>query len=379
MANDKEKEAKEPQNLKDIEKLLIALSKNKGSDLHLKANLKPIFRIATVPHEAGPRVLGDSDVQRLIYEILSDKQKEKYEQDGDIDFAYNIEDWGRYRINVFRDRGSVAVAVRRVNTEIPSFEQLHLPPILKRIALFQEGLIIVAGPTGSGKSTTLASILQYINNNRRCHIITIEDPIEYLFKDGKSFVNQREVGLDVKSFNSALKYIVRQDPDVIMLGEMRDPESLEAGLMASETGHLVLGTVHASSAHQTISRIMDLFPAERQEQIRQALSFNLKSIICQKLLPGANPEEARMVPTIEILLNNPSIQKLIQEKEDKKIQEVIRGAEEDGMQDFNRSLLNLINEGLITKEVAFKYSPNAEQLKMYLQGIFLDDSRKIIG
>lgn len=373
-----EKEASGSTNLKDIEKLFVSLSKNKGSDLHLKVGLKPLFRVATVMHEAGPRVLGPEDLKRLIYEILSDRQREKFEKENDLDFAYSLEGWGRYRINVFRDRGNLAIAVRRVNTEIPSFGQLHLPLILEKIATLREGMIIVAGPTGSGKSTTLASIIQFINENRRCHIITIEDPIEYLFKDGKSFVNQREVGLDVDSFAIALRYIVRQNPDVIMVGEMRDQASLEAGLMAAETGHLVLGTVHASSSYQTVSRIMDLFPSERQEQIRQTLSFNLKAIVCQKLLPGAK-ENIRSVPAIEIMLNNPSVQKIIQSKDDKKIQDVIRASEEEGMVDFNRSLLNLINEGLITKETGFKYSSNPEQLKMYLQGIFLDDERKILG
>jgi len=366
------------ENLKDIEKLFAGLTKNKGSDLHLKAGLKPIFRVATVLHEVGNQVLTPEDTKRLIYEILSDKQRERFEATNELDFAYSLEGWGRYRINVSRDRGTVAVAARRVITEIPSFSELHLPAVLQKIASIPQGLIVVAGPTSSGKSTTLAAMIQYINENRKCHIITIEDPIEYLFKDAKSFINQREVGLDTESFPMALKYVVRQNPDVILIGEMRDSESIDAGLMAAETGHLVLGTVHASAAHQSISRMLDLFPMERQDQIRQLLVFNLRAIICQKLLAGAK-KEARVVPAIEIMLNNPSIQKLIQTKDDKKIQDVIRASEEEGMQDFNHSLLNLINQGFVTEETAFKVSPNPEQLKMYLQGIFLDDERKIIG
>ena len=366
------------ENLKDIEKFFVSLTKNKGSDLHLKVGLKPIFRINTVLHEAGPRSLEAEDVKRFIYEILTDRQREKLEQERDLDFAYTLKDWGRYRISVFYDRGMMAVAVRRVITEIPSFEELNLPPVLKNIASVMQGLVIVAGPTSSGKSTTLATIIQFINESRKAHIITIEDPIEYLFKDVKSFINQREVGLDVESFPRALKHVVRQNPDVIMIGEMRDPESIDAGLMAAETGHLVLATVHASNAHQTISRMLDLFPSDRQEQIRQLMVFNLKSIICQKLVPGAKAG-VRMVPVVEIMLNNPSIQKAIQTKEDQKIQDIIRASEEDGMMDFNRSLLNLISAGLITQEIALKHSPNPDQLKMYLQGIFLDDAHKIMG
>ena len=206
----------------------------------------------------------------------------------------------------------------------------------------------------------------------------MEDPIEYLFTDIKSFVNQREVGIDVASFHDALRYIVRQNPDVILMGEMRDAESLEAGLMAAETGHLVLGTLHASTAAQSVSRILDLFPTERQDLVRQGLMMNLRAIFCQRLLPGAK-KEARLVPTVEVMLNNPSIQKLIQNKEDKKITDIMRSSEEEGMQDFNQSLHQLIKDGLIREDTGLKYSPNPEQLKMLIKGIFLSDSHKIVG
>ncbi|MBI3268556.1 MAG: PilT/PilU family type 4a pilus ATPase [Planctomycetes bacterium] len=372
MAQDTTREAK------DIEKLFSAMSKNKASDLHLKADMKPVFRIATVLHEVGNRVLTSEDVKRLIYEILSDDQRVRFEAHGDLDFAYSLEGIARYRVNVYRDRGTIAVAVRRVNPDIPNFEDLHLPEGIRRIPNFTQGLVIVAGPTGQGKSTTLASVLQFINDNRKCHIITVEDPIEYLFRDRKSFVNQREVGIDVESFTAALKHIVRQNPDVILVGEMRDNVSFDAALQAAETGHLVFGTIHASSAAQTLGRILDLFPTERQDLIRQGLVFNLKAVVCQKLLPSSK-EGVRMVPACEIMITNSTIQKLIMSHEDKKIQDVIRSGEEEGMQDFNQSLVKLINEGYVSKKVALQFSPNPEQLKMNLQGIYLGEDHKILG
>jgi twitching motility protein PilT len=366
------------QEWKDMEKLFIAMAKNKASDLHLKPGMRPAFRIATVLHDVGNRPLKIDEVQRMIYEILTEQQIEQYERELDLDFAYSIAGYGRYRINCFHDRGMPAMAVRRVNTEIPSFEQLNLPPGVKKIPTIHQGLVIVAGATGSGKSTTLASVLNYINENRRCHIITIEDPIEYLFEDRKSFVNQREVGIDVTSFPSALKHVVRQNPDVILVGEMRDHTSFDAALQAAETGHLVFGTIHASSSAQTIGRILDLFPSERQDLIRQGLVFNLKAILCQKLLPACK-EGVRMVPAVELMVVNSTIQKLIQGREDKKIMDVIRGGAEEGMQDFNQSLVALINAGLITKKVGLAFSPNPEQLKMNLQGIYLGEDHKILG
>ncbi|HLD36844.1 MAG TPA: PilT/PilU family type 4a pilus ATPase [Planctomycetota bacterium] len=367
-----------PANLKDMEKLFVGLAKNKGSDLHLKSGIKPIFRISTVLYEVGSRTLSNDDIKKIVYEILTDEQRTHFEAHNNLDFAYSVEGTGRFRVNLFKERGNVALAARRVNTQIPSFKELNLPPAVQKATSYKEGLIIVSGPTSSGKSTTLASMLQYINENRKCHIITVEDPIEYLFTDIKSFVNQREVGIDVASFHDALRYIVRQNPDVILMGEMRDAESLEAGLMAAETGHLVLGTLHASTAAQSVSRILDLFPTERQEMVRQSLTMNLRAIFCQRLLPGAK-KEARLVPTVEVLLNNPSIQKLIQNKEDKKITDIMRSSEEEGMQDFNQSLHQLIKDGLIKQETGLKYSPNSEQLKMLIKGIFLSDSHKIVG
>ncbi len=363
---------------KGLEQLFAAMAKNRASDLHIKAGQKPIFRVATLLHEVGNRVLTPEETRRLIFEILTPELQEHLLQQKDLDFAYSLEGVGRFRIAVFHDRGTLALAARRVNTEIPSFEELHLPEGAKRVCDLNQGLVILAGPTGSGKSTTLACVLEHINKTQRCHIITVEDPIEFLFVDKKSFINQREIGIDVSDFRSALKHVVRQDPDIILMGEMRDGESLDAGLTAAETGHLVFGTLHASSAAQAVGRMLDLYATDRQTLVRQALAFNLKSIICQKLMPAAK-EGTRMVPAVEILHVNPIIQKLLTTGDDQKIHDVIRGAEEEGMQDFNQSLVKLINAGLVSKKVAFSFSPNPEQLKMNLQGIFLGEDHHIIG
>jgi twitching motility protein PilT len=364
--------------LKEVERLMYAAAKNKASDLHLKSGQKPILRVNTVIHEIGSRVLSGDDVRRMMYEIMSEQQRDRYETEHDLDFAYSLAGVGRFRINIFQERGMPAVAARRVNTSIPTFSDLHLPPEVGKITEYEQGLIIVAGPTGSGKSTTLACIIDYINTKQKAHIVTVEDPIEYLFTDKKSFVNQREIGIDVPDFHQALKHVVRQDPDVILVGEMRDYVSFDAALMASETGHLVFATIHASSAPQCIGRLLDLFPVERQAMIRQSLAFNLRSILCQRLLPSCK-EGVKVVPAVEVLFNNATSQKLIAGGEDKKLADLIRGSKEEGMQDFNMSLVDLINVGLVSKKAALQYSPNPEQLKMNLQGIFLGDDHRILG
>lgn len=365
-------------NLKDIEKLFVEMAGVSASDLHLKAGQKPILRVSTEIRDFGQKALSSDDIKQWMYSIMTDTQINRFEKENDLDFAYSLSGVGRFRINLFKDRGSIATAIRRVNTRIPTYAELNLPDAVKNVASFNQGLVIVAGPTGCGKSTTLACIIDSINQSERLHIITIEDPIEYLFQNKKSFISQREIGIDVDSFPVALKHIVRQDPDVILVGEMRDRESFEAALTASETGHIVFGTIHASSAAQTIERLLELFPTERQPLIRQGLSFNLRAVICQKLLPSCK-EEIKVVPAIELMFASPSIQKLIQNAEDKKIQDVIRSSAEEGMRDFNQSLLKLINTGFITRQVALSYSPNPDQLKMNLQGIFLGEERRIIG
>lgn len=367
-----------PEHLREVERLMFAAWKHKASDLHLKSGQRPMLRINTVIHELGNRAFSSDEVRKMMYEIMGEDQRARFETEHDLDFAHSLPGVGRFRINIFMDRGAPAVAARRVNTSIPTFEELHMPAAMRKLTQVEQGLVIVAGPTGSGKSTTLACIIDHINQSQKLHIVTIEDPVEYLFQDKKSFVNQREIGIDVPDFHQALKHVVRQDPDVILIGEMRDYVSFDAALMASETGHLVFATIHSSSAPQTIGRLLDLFPTERQPVIRQSLAFNLTAIVCQRLLPSCK-EGVKMVPAVELMFNSPTAQKLLMSAEDKKLSDLIRASKEEGMQDFNMSLVDLINQGLVTKKVAMQYSPNPEQLKMNLQGIYLQDEHRILG
>ena len=362
----------------DLERMLRVMNKHGASDLHLKVGNPPILRIQGKVRRFEAETLDDDRIRSLIEPFLTPPQQLDVERGRDLDFALSISGLGRYRINAFLQRGALSLAIRRVNTEIPSFEDLHLKAdAMRRIAALRQGLVIVAGITGSGKSTTLAATIDYINTRRRCHIVTIEDPIEYLYTDKRAFVNQREVGIDVDSFTAALKSVVRQDPDVILIGELRDADTFETALTAAETGHLVFGTVHASSVAQSIGRVIDMFPADRERQLRSQLRFNLQAVICQKLLP-AKDEALGLVPAQEILLATPTVQKLIADGEDKKLETVIRGGRDEGLQDFNSSLLELHKQGLISEKTALESSPNPEQLQMNLKGIFLGDDRQIV-
>lgn len=365
--------------LVEMENFLRMTAKYGASDIHIKAGASPYLRMDGTIRSLDTETLTGDKIKGLVYSILSDEQIETFEATGNLDFAYSVTGVGRFRVNLFRQRGSISAAMRRVNTEIPAFADLNLPAeTMERVSSFREGLVIVSGITGSGKSTTLAAMINHINTHKKCHIVTIEDPIEYLYKDEMAFINQREIGIDVESFSSALKYVVRQDPDVILIGELRDEESFQVALSASETGHLVLGTLHSSSCAQTFSRILDLFPAGRQDQIRQGLQFNLKAILCQRLMP-AKKKKMKLVPAVEVLISNPILRKIIKDKEDTKIGDVIRGGAEDGMQDFTQSLCGLVKDGLVEKKVAMSFAPNPQALQMLLQGIVVDEGRTIVG
>ncbi|MEK7483267.1 MAG: PilT/PilU family type 4a pilus ATPase [Planctomycetota bacterium] len=364
---------------KEIDKLFAIVVKSEASDLHIKTGSPPILRISGRPRELESKALNDQEIQKLLYEIMTPAQIQHFEAAGDCDFAYGIPGVGRFRCNVFRQRGSISLAARRVNSKIPSFEELHLPPVMTKIAANVQGIVLMAGITGSGKSTTLAAMVEYINANRHCHILTIEDPIEYLYRDRKSFINQREIGLDVTSFDQALKTAVRQDPDVMLVGEMRDCKTFSTALTAAETGHLVFSTLHASSSTQAIIRILDLFPESERTLIRKGLVFNMKAIIGQKLLPSIREGLSR-IPVTEVLINNPSVQKLIEEGRDKQIQDVVRAGKEEGMHDFNQSLHKLITEKFISMKVGLAHSSNPDQLKMLLKGIsLLEQQSGILG
>jgi twitching motility protein PilT len=356
----------------EANKLFRMVMKFKGSDLHLKVGMAPAMRLAGVLRLMQMPMLSIADMERLMFPLLSVRQRDILEETGGIDFAHiifeNNGDETRFRVNLFKQRGRLSLVARRVNTKIPTFEKLNLPPSIEKLCHYDQGLIILAGVTGSGKSTTIASMLDYINEREYVHILTIEDPIEFMFVDKKAVINQREVGLDVCDWHTALKHAVREDPDIILVGEMRDRDTFEAGIHSAETGHLVFGTIHASGAASTISRILDLFPADMHQAIRQALAFNLKGVVCQKLLPSIKPGVQR-VPTNEIMVINPTIRELITKGEDKKFSDAIRIGFNEGMLDFTESLRQLVERGDITKETALEVAPNPEALKMAFKGI----------
>ncbi len=312
-----------------------------------------------------------------MYPLLSARQRKILDEEGGVDLAHVVIDGDletRFRVNLFRQHGKLSLVARRVNNSIPNFEGLGLPAVLGEIASYDQGIIILAGVTGSGKSTTIASMLQYVNERERYHIVTLEDPIEYTFRDDKSIINQREIGIDVINWDIALKHAVRQDPDIILVGEMRDKDTFSAALHAAETGHLVFGTIHASSAPSTISRILDLFPRDMHGAMRQNLAFNLKAIVAQKLLPTTKELAAKgqpRVPTCEILRMNPTVRKLIQNEEDNKLADAIRIGKEEGMMDFTESLRQLVVAEKIERGTAFEVAPSPEALKMALKGITL--------
>jgi twitching motility protein PilT len=360
-----------------IEKLFKIMVRQNASDLHLKVQQPPVLRIGGVLRSLKSDLLTDAQIQKLIYELLKPDQVANFEKIGSFDFSYEFEGGWRVRINVYKQRGHISVACRLVQSRIPTMEELHLPLSLLKIADLPIGLVLVVGATGTGKSTTLAAMIQHINNTRRCHILTVEDPIEYSFKDNKSLINQREIGIDVPDWLSALKYGMREDPNVILIGEMRDPETLQAGLTAAETGHLVFGTLHASNCYQAFSRMLEMFPSEKHAAIRQGLSMNLAAIVAQMLLPSAR-EGQRMVPAVEVLICNSVVRNLITRGEDEKIAEVIRGSSSDGMQDMTSAIAKLVKEEAVLRKVALENAPNRERLEMELRGIS-SDRGKIIG
>jgi twitching motility protein PilT len=353
----------------EANKLFRAVMKHQGSDLHLKVGLPPMMRLRGIIQRMNAPPLTQEHMEKLLLPLLTERQRRILEEEGGVDFSHVIgNEECRFRVSLFKQRGKLGLVSRRVNTSVPTFEKLGLPAAIEKLCHYDQGMIILAGVTGSGKSTTIASMLDYINEREPLHILTIEDPIEFTFADKKSVVNQREIGLDVRDWAKALKDAVRQDPDVILVGELRDRDTFEAGIYAAETGHLVFGTIHASSASSTLGRILDLFPADMHQAIRQSLAFNLKAVVAQKLLPSIKPGVQR-VPTNEIMILNPTIRDLIIKHEDKKLPDAIRIGFLEGMIDFTESLYQLIQRGDIDKQTGLEVAPNPEQLKMLLKGI----------
>lgn len=355
----------------EVDKMFRACCKLEGSDLHLKVGQPPMVRIQGTLRPLNRSPVEDKEMAELLFPLLSEFHRKIFDETGGADFAHtvNFEDQPvRFRVNLLQQLGHVGLVARRVNNFIPDFEGLHLPQTIEDLCKHYQGMVLLAGPTGSGKSTTIASMLNWVNRNYRKHILTLEDPVEFVFTDEKCLINQREVGIDVKNFEIGLKHAVREDPDVMLVGEMRDFETFQTAIQAAETGHLVFGTIHASSAASTIGRILDLFPEEMHAAVRSAMAFNMKGIIAQKLLPSIK-EGVPRVPCVEIMTFNPTVSKLVLEGEETKLPDAIRIGTEEGMQDFTISLKKLIDEELIDRPTAFEVAPNVEALKMALKGI----------
>jgi twitching motility protein PilT len=354
-------------------KLLQRAVQKDASDIHLKTGSPAYFRVDGDMRQQEGDVIPKEVMDGFLDVLLSEDQKRYFMKKGEIDLSYSEKGLGRFRVNAFRQRGSVSIVMRRIKTKILSFDQLNLPPATVRFAKMQRGLILITGTTGSGKSTSLASIIDYINENRRCHVVTVEDPIEYVHYDRNSVINQREITIDTQDFSTALKAVMRQDPDVILIGEMRDLETFQAAISAAETGHLVFTTLHTTNVMQTIDRIVDLFPSNQHDQVRSALAMQLRAIMCMRLLPRA--DGVGRVPMCEVLFATPSVRKLIKDNRVAQIEMAIQQGAEEGMQSFNDSLHNLLKQRLITTDVAMEASDNPEELQMLMQGIRLSSKR----
>ncbi len=356
-----------------LRKLLGYAVKNGASDLHLTVGSAPALRLDGEMRFLQTEPLQPDDTLGFAREMMNDKQYEDFLEKGDADLAYGIAGLGRFRVNILRQRGSVGIVMRHVKGTILDFESLHLPPVMGKIADMPRGLVLITGTTGSGKSTTLASLIDWINQRKRFHIITLEDPIEYLHTNKKSIVTQREVNIDTRDFSAALRAAMREDPDVILIGEMRDGETFQAAISAAETGHLVFSTLHTTNVMLTIDRIMDMFPSNMHQQVRSQLALQLRGCVSQRLLPSADGKGR--TPAIEVMLSNPGIAQLIRDNTIKQIPNAIAGGAEDGMQTFNMSLASLLKQGLIREPDAMVASDNPDELKMNLQGIYLSQGR----
>ena len=355
----------------EVDKLFRALVKLEGSDLHLKVGQPPMVRVGGELKPLNHPVLDQAKMVELLLPMMDERNLLIFEEEGGADFSHTCDVDGtrwRFRVNMLKSLGNIGLVARRISNWIPDFKGLFLPDVMETLCHFDQGMVLLAGVTGSGKSTTIGSMLNYINSIYRKHILTLEDPIEFIFTEDKSLINQREIGQDVKDFGIGMKHAVREDPDIILVGELRDEETFMTAIHAAETGHLVFGTIHASSASTTIGRILDLFPEEMHGAIRAAIAFNMKGIVAQKLLKSIKPGVSR-VPTCEIMTFSPMIRKLVLEGEDNKLPDAIRIGQEDGMQDFTMSLKQLIDDELIDRPTAFAVAPNKDALKMALKGI----------
>jgi twitching motility protein PilT len=350
----------------NVDTLLRLMFEKNASDLHITAGAPPMLRIDGIMTPTEYEKLRPEVTQQLIYSILTDEQKEKFEKDNELDISFGVEGVGRVRMNVFQQRGSVASVMRNIPSKIRTFDELRLPQVIQDLVKLPKGLVLVTGPTGSGKSTTLAAMLDWINTNRQSHIITIEDPIEYVHAHKACIVNQREVGTDTHSFTNALKYALRQDPDVILVGEMRDLETINAALTIAETGHLVFATLHTVDAIQTINRIIDVFPAGQQQQIRAQISFVLQGVISQQLLPRAH--SSGRVVALEVLIPTNAVRNLIREEKIHQIYSAMQTGTESGMQTMNQALFDLYHKQAVSYNEIFERTMDPKELLRMVKG-----------
>jgi len=347
-----------------------------ASDVHLKIGTQVIFRINRELVAIDSPFPTTDWMNKIVEAITPEHMKKRLIEEREIDFSYFVPNIGRFRTNLFQQRSQWCLSMRFVKTLVPSFEELGLLQQIKKVAESPRGVVLLAGSTGCGKSTTLAAMIEHINNNFKKHIITLEDPVEYAFEDNQSVIEQREIGLDTISYHHALRNVLRQDPDVIMIGEMRDDISFAAAMSAADTGHLVLSTLHTTNASQSITRILDFFKAEYREQIRRQLAGALRGVICQRMVATV---DGKLAPALEILLNTPLVKKLLEENRLDKLPAAIETGTDDGMLTFNQSLFNLVKAGRVTEKEALAKATNPQALEMNFKGIFLDEGRRIIS
>lgn len=353
-----------------INELLRKAIENGSSDLHLKVGSHPIIRVdGQLQPMLEFRRLMQEDTIAMAFSIMNNRQKQKFKENLEIDIAYSVPGLGRFRVNIFQQRGTVGLVLRVIPTKILSVRELNLPPVLEKISLEERGMVLCTGTTGSGKSTTLAAMIDYINSHRRSHIITIEDPIEFLHRDKKAIINQREVGVDTRSFTDALRSALRQDPDVILVGEMRDYETIETALLAAETGHLVFSTLHTLDAAETINRIIGVFPPHQQKQVRIQLAGVLRAVISLRLVPRSDGNGR--VPAVEVLINTPFIKECVLNKDKTRLipEAIAAGNVQYGMQTFDQSLYFLYKKNLISYEEALRWASKPDEFKLRVQGI----------
>jgi twitching motility protein PilT len=348
-----------------------------ASDIHIKPDAPVVYRISSQLVETEMTQQPEEQwLQKVIDNIVPEHFKQRLEEDRELDFSYHVPGIGRFRTNCFQHLGKWCLAMRHVVAEVPNIDSLGLPEVIKSIAESHRGIVMVAGTTGCGKSTTLAGMINHINTTQKRHIITLEDPVEYVFEDNNCIIEQREIGLDTPSYTHSLKHIMRQDPDVIMIGEMRDATSFRAAMSAADTGHLVLSTLHTIDAPQSISRMLDFFPADERESVRKQMLGTIKAIIVQRMTVR---KDGGVIPAIEIMINTSTVSKLINENRLEKLHAAVETGTDDGMQNFNQSLFQLVKDDIITKEEALEKATNAQALEMNFKGIFLSEGSRILS